>query len=63
MCMCPDCQEFLCVCASEFVMNFAFEIRRESNPARSKPPSHTVYDLKHSVNRVYTIGTECSHHM
>jgi len=32
-------------------------------PTRDKPRSHTVYDLNHSVNRVYTIGTECSHHM
>ena len=32
-------------------------------PTRDKPWSHTVYDLNHSVNRVYTIGTECSHHM
>jgi len=27
------------------VMIFAFEIRRESNPRGSKPPSHTVYVL------------------
>jgi len=33
-------------------MNFAFEIRRESNPRGSKPPSHTVCDLNHSTNRV-----------
>ena len=44
-------------------MKFAFEIQRESNPRGSKPPSHTVLDLDHSANRVYTIGTECSHHM
>jgi len=27
------------------------------------PPFHTVCDLNHSANRVYKIGTECSHHM
>ena len=49
---------------TEFVMNFAFEIRRESNPRGSKPlKSHKVFDLNHSADRVYTIGTEGSHHM
>jgi len=42
---------------------FCIEIRRESNPRESKPRSHTVCDINHSANRVYTIGTECSHHM
>jgi len=42
---------------------FCIEIRRESNPRGSKPRSHTVSDLNHSANQVYTIGTECSHHM
>ena len=42
-------------------MNFAFEIRRESNPRGTKLPSHTVCDLNHSTNRVYTISTERSH--
>ena len=42
---------------TEIVMIFAFEIQRESNPRGSKSPSHTVL----STNRVYTIGTECSH--
>ena len=46
--------------ADEFCI---FEIRRESNPRGSKPPSHTVCDLNHSTNRLYTIGTKCSHHM
>jgi len=33
-------------------------------PARSKPlKSHEVFDLNHSADRVYTIGTEGSHHM
>jgi len=32
-------------------------------PRGIKPPSHTVYNLNHSTNRVYTIGTECPHHM
>ena len=45
------------------MMNFAFEIWRESNPRGRKPPSHTVCDLNHSTNRVYTIGTERSHHI
>ena len=45
------------------LMNFAFEIWRESNPRGSKPPTHMVCDLNHSTNRVYTIGTEGSHHM
>jgi len=49
--------------AQQHLMNFAFEIRTESNPRGSKPPSHTVCDLNHSTNRLYTIGTECSHHM
>jgi len=31
--------------------------------AGNKPTSHTVCDLNHSTNLVYTIGTECSHHM
>ena len=31
--------------------------------AGTSPQSHTVYDLNHSANRVYTIGTGCSHHM
>ena len=31
--------------------------------AGTSPKSHTVYDLNHSANRVYTIGTGCSHHM
>ena len=44
-------------------MNFAFEIRRESNPRGVTSKSHTVYDLNHSADRVYTIGTEGSHHM
>jgi len=39
------------------------EIQRESNPRGSKPPSHTVLDLNHATNRVYTIGTERSHRM
>ena len=45
------------------MMNFAFEIRRESNPRGSKPQSYTVCDLNHSTNRVYKIGAERSHHM
>jgi len=45
------------------LMIFAFEIRWESNPRGSKPPSHTVYGLNHATNQLYTIGTECSHHM
>jgi len=49
--------------SAEIVMNFAFEIWRELNPRGNKPPSYTVCDLNHSTNRVYTIGTECSHHM
>jgi len=44
-------------------MNFAFEIRRESNPRGSKPRPHTVSEFNHSANRVYAIGTESSHHM
>jgi len=47
----------------EIVMYFAFEIWKESNPRRSKTRSRKVFDFNHSVNRVYTIGTECSHHM
>jgi len=36
----------------------------EIEPARSKPlKSHKVFDLNHSADRVYTIGTEDSHHM
>ena len=46
-----------------YMMYFAFEIQRESNPRRSKPRSRKVFDFNHSVNRVYTIGTERSHHM
>jgi len=42
---------------------FCIEMRRESNPRGSKLRSHTVSDLNYSANRVYTIGTECSHHM
>jgi len=41
------------------LMNFAFEIQRQSNPRGSKPPSHTVCNL----NRVYTIGTKRSNHV
>ena len=33
-------------------------------PTRKQaPPSHTVCDLNHSTNRVYTIGTKRSHRM
>ena len=50
-------------CRLEPHIEFRIEIRRESNPRGSKPPSHTVCDLNHSANRVYTIGTKCPHHM
>ena len=48
---------------SDVFDEFCIEIRRESNPRGSKLRSHTVSDLNHSANRVYAIGTECSHQM
>ena len=42
---------------------FCIEIRKQSNPRGSKLRSRMVSDPNHSANRVYTIGTEYSHHM
>jgi len=53
------CDEF-CIWDTEGILHWDTE---GIEPTRDKPRSHTVCDLNHSANRVYTIGTECSHHM
>jgi len=42
---------------------FFIEIWRESNPCGRKLRSPMVSDPNHLANRVYTICTECSHHI
>ena len=42
---------------------FCIETQRESNPRGRKLRPLMVSDPNHSVNRVYAIGTACSHHM
>jgi len=46
-----------------YIDEFCIEIWRESNPRGRKLWSLVVSDPNHSANRVYTIGTERSHHM
>jgi len=53
----PGVPGFLWDLSSGYCDEFCIETRRESNPRGSKPRSHTVSDLNHSANRVYTIGT------
>jgi len=45
------------------VMNLHLRYGGNRTRAGTSPKSHTVYDLNHSADRVYTIGTEGSHHM
>jgi len=45
------------------LMNFALRYGGNRTRAESTSKSHKVFDLNHSADRVYTIGTEGSHHM
>ena len=49
-----------CVSTDEFL-----HLRYGGNRTRAEETSksHKVFDLNHSADRVYTIGTEGSHHM